>query len=242
MNASHTRYGKPRFKLITLAGRSIRAWMSHDAASIAAVLFAMIYKFLPHQTIAWGDVWTGALVTAVLFTAGKALGPAPDNRRIFLAQTTARGGRRTGRGHHRKDSFNLKGTDMQKKMIVVVGMFSLAMIGGCNKAKAPETVASNVANAEQKAANEVADAQKDASKDVAEAAEKVDDKAKDLNNAEVKGAYDVEMSKAEGDRKIALKKCEALSGDSQKACKDVADADYQAAKAHLKAMRESEKQ
>jgi membrane protein len=40
---------------------------------IATVLFAMIYKFLPHQTIAWGDVWTGALVTAVLFTVGKAL-------------------------------------------------------------------------------------------------------------------------------------------------------------------------
>jgi membrane protein len=40
---------------------------------IATVLFAMIYKFLPHQTIAWGDVWTGALVTAILFTVGKAL-------------------------------------------------------------------------------------------------------------------------------------------------------------------------
>ncbi|HEY4445383.1 MAG TPA: YihY/virulence factor BrkB family protein [Steroidobacteraceae bacterium] len=40
---------------------------------LATVLFAMIYKFLPHQTIAWGDVWTGALVTAVLFTVGKAL-------------------------------------------------------------------------------------------------------------------------------------------------------------------------
>jgi membrane protein len=40
---------------------------------IATVLFAMIYKFLPHQTIAWGDVWAGALATAVLFTAGKAL-------------------------------------------------------------------------------------------------------------------------------------------------------------------------
>jgi membrane protein len=40
---------------------------------IATVLFAMIYKFLPHQSIAWGDVWIGALVTAGLFTAGKAL-------------------------------------------------------------------------------------------------------------------------------------------------------------------------
>jgi membrane protein len=40
---------------------------------IATVLFAMIYKFLPRQTIAWGDVWIGALVTAALFTVGKAL-------------------------------------------------------------------------------------------------------------------------------------------------------------------------
>jgi len=41
--------------------------------SITTVLFAMIYKFLPHQSIAWGDVWTGALVTAMLFTVGKTL-------------------------------------------------------------------------------------------------------------------------------------------------------------------------
>ncbi len=40
---------------------------------LATLLFAMIYKLLPHQTIAWSDVWTGALVTAVLFTVGKAL-------------------------------------------------------------------------------------------------------------------------------------------------------------------------
>jgi membrane protein len=41
--------------------------------SIATLLFAMIYKFLPRRSIAWGDVWIGALVTAVLFTAGKVL-------------------------------------------------------------------------------------------------------------------------------------------------------------------------
>ena len=40
---------------------------------IATVLFAMIYKFLPRQSIAWGDVLMGALVTAALFTVGKAL-------------------------------------------------------------------------------------------------------------------------------------------------------------------------
>jgi membrane protein len=38
---------------------------------IATTLFAMIYKYVPRETIAWGDVWVGALVTASLFTAGK---------------------------------------------------------------------------------------------------------------------------------------------------------------------------
>jgi hypothetical protein len=170
---------------------------------------------------------------------------ALEQERIHVgtwARVSAPGGRRAGRTHLLEEFIQLEGTAVQKKIIVIVGMFALAMVGGCNKAKSPDTVANNVTNAEQKAANNVADAQKDASKDVANAAEKVDDKAKDLNNAEVKGAYDVEMAKAEGDRKIALNKCDALGGDAQKACKDVADADYQSAKAHLKAMRNTEKQ
>jgi hypothetical protein len=131
---------------------------------------------------------------------------------------------------------------MQKTIIAMVGIFALSMFGGCQKAKSPDAVANDVTNAEQKAANNVADAQKDASKNVADAAGKVDGKAKDLDNAEVKGAYEVEMAKAEGDRRIALNKCEALSGDAQRDCKNVADADYQAEKAQLKAMRNAEKQ
>jgi hypothetical protein len=133
-------------------------------------------------------------------------------------------------------------TVMQKRIIAIVAMFTLAMIGGCHQAKSPDTVANNVTNAEQKAAKDVADTEKNASKDVANAAGKVDDKAKDLNNAEVKGGYDVEMAKAEGERKIALNKCEAFSGVAQKDSKDIADADYQAAKSQLQAMRNSEKQ
>src|SRR5215831_8651252 len=38
---------------------------------VIAVLFAMIYKFLPDVVISWKDVWIGAAVTAVLFTGGK---------------------------------------------------------------------------------------------------------------------------------------------------------------------------
>jgi membrane protein len=31
----------------------------------------MLYKWLPNVTIAWHDVWTGALTTAVLFNLGR---------------------------------------------------------------------------------------------------------------------------------------------------------------------------
>ncbi|EYD71523.1 Ribonuclease BN [Rubellimicrobium mesophilum DSM 19309] len=39
----------------------------------ATLLFAMIFKVLPAVTLTWRDVWTGAVVTGVLFTAGKVL-------------------------------------------------------------------------------------------------------------------------------------------------------------------------
>ena len=39
--------------------------------AMVSVLFAMIYKIMPRVKIAWRDVWTGAIVTALLFTIGK---------------------------------------------------------------------------------------------------------------------------------------------------------------------------
>jgi membrane protein len=41
--------------------------------AIITVLFALIYKVLPHITIAWGDVWLGAALTSILFSLGKFL-------------------------------------------------------------------------------------------------------------------------------------------------------------------------
>jgi membrane protein len=38
---------------------------------IITLLFALIYKVLPDAEIAWRDVWVGAVVTALLFEAGK---------------------------------------------------------------------------------------------------------------------------------------------------------------------------
>lgn len=40
---------------------------------IVTVLFAMIYKFLPHTPIDWQEVWVGAATTALLFSIGKTL-------------------------------------------------------------------------------------------------------------------------------------------------------------------------
>jgi YihY family inner membrane protein len=45
------------------------------AVSIATftLVFAMIYKIMPRARVPWRDVWTGAAVTAILFTIGKVL-------------------------------------------------------------------------------------------------------------------------------------------------------------------------
>ena len=51
-------------------------WQTANVASsfvVIAVLFAMIYKFLPDVVISWKNVWIGAAVTALLFSAGKYL-------------------------------------------------------------------------------------------------------------------------------------------------------------------------
>lgn len=38
---------------------------------VISALFALMFKLLPDAVIAWGDVWVGALLTALLFTIGK---------------------------------------------------------------------------------------------------------------------------------------------------------------------------
>jgi membrane protein len=46
-----------------------------------ALLFALLFKYLPSTRVRWGDVWIGAAGAAVLFTAGKYL------LGLYLAQT-----------------------------------------------------------------------------------------------------------------------------------------------------------
>ena len=56
------------------------AWQSFiDAGNavggflLVAVMFCLIYKVMPRVRVAWGDVWLGALLAALLFTLGKSL-------------------------------------------------------------------------------------------------------------------------------------------------------------------------
>jgi membrane protein len=43
------------------------------ALAFMTILFAMIFRFMPKASVAWRDVWTGAVVTALLFEIGKFL-------------------------------------------------------------------------------------------------------------------------------------------------------------------------
>ena|ERR1700694_5222304 len=130
---------------------------------------------------------------------------------------------------------------MTFKLIKALSVLTVAVLAGCNSAKSPDVVANDVAAEQQKAATNVAEVRKDASKDNAAATDKVDEKSKDLNNVEATGAYDVALARAEGNHKVALEKCTAARGDAQSKCKDMADADYNAAKANAKAAEVSTK-
>jgi hypothetical protein len=95
----------------------------------------------------------------------------------------------------------------------------LLVASACNNAKSPDTAAHDIAAAHDSAAKEVAEARQD--------------QRKDMSN----DAYEVAVARADGDHKIAIQKCDTLEGHDQKACKDQADADYDAAKANAKATK-----
>ena len=41
--------------------------------SVATVLFALIFRYVPEAVVKWQDVWVGAILTAFLFTIGKSI-------------------------------------------------------------------------------------------------------------------------------------------------------------------------
>jgi membrane protein len=59
--------------LLPGAERVLQAVSFLLSLAVIALLFAMMFRFLPDVKIAWRDVWIGAAITALLFTIGKFL-------------------------------------------------------------------------------------------------------------------------------------------------------------------------
>ena len=113
---------------------------------------------------------------------------------------------------------------MQKLLLPMIGILTTALACGCNSAKSPAAVATDVAAARQQASAELTDTRKDAAKDIDSAAANVDGSSKDLNVASTTAAYDVAVAQADGDHGVAIQQCSALTGEAQKSCKERADA------------------
>lgn len=64
------RWWGPAFQNWELAAQAINLLLGFGMTTI---VFAMIYKIMPSVKIDWRDVWIGAAVTALLFSAGKLL-------------------------------------------------------------------------------------------------------------------------------------------------------------------------
>jgi hypothetical protein len=121
--------------------------------------------------------------------------------------------------------------------LVSVALIGSVLIGGCNNAKSPSTVAKDVNSAEQSAAEKTAKAEDKAGEKAAEARSDVRGEERDAQHVAAVQEENVATAQAEGEKKVALAKCEALSGDRQSACKDQANATYDQAVAQAKGDR-----
>jgi hypothetical protein len=143
---------------------------------------------------------------------------------------------------HEKLYLSNQEIDVQKLLLPMIGILTTALACGCNSAKSPAAVATDVAAARQQATTEVADTQKDAAKNVDSAAANVDSSSKDLKEANARAAYDVAVAQADGDHGVAIQQCSALTGEAQKSCKERADASLDQAKTHANVTRLSKLQ
>jgi hypothetical protein len=120
------------------------------------------------------------------------------------------------------------------RLFIIGAVGALVMTAGCSGGETPAQAQKDVAEARLDAAHDVAEAKHDAAKDVLQ-------EQKDVTKADAQGTYNVTVTRAEGDHKVAIEKCGLLTGSALKACKDQADADYDAAKARATEVLEASK-
>jgi nickel-dependent lactate racemase len=143
---------------------------------------------------------------------------------------------------HEKRYLSNQEIDVQKLLLPMIGILTTVLACGCNHAKSPAAVATDVAAARQQASTEVSDTRRDAAKNVDAVAANVDGSSKDFNVATARAAYDVAVAQADGDLSVAIQQCSALTGEAQKSCKERADAVNDQAKTHANVIRLSKLQ
>jgi hypothetical protein len=129
-----------------------------------------------------------------------------------------------------------------QKLLLPIGILTTVLACGCNGAKSPAAVATDVAAAQRQASTEVTDARREAAKNVDSTAANADGSAKDLKDVSAGSEYDVAVAQADGAHNVAIQQCLAQTGEAQKSCKERADAAYDQAKTHANVTRLSKLQ
>ena len=70
LNALAAALGKFMGGLLPVPEAVLQALNMGVSFTVITMMFALIYKLLPETRVAWRDVWTGAIATALLFTLG----------------------------------------------------------------------------------------------------------------------------------------------------------------------------
>jgi membrane protein len=73
ISAAVAAFGEAALRGLTDTALVLRGLNGLVSLSVITLLFAMIFKVLPDVSVAWRDVWVGAIITAVLFSVGKSL-------------------------------------------------------------------------------------------------------------------------------------------------------------------------
>src|ERR1700677_3022593 len=133
----------------------------------------------------------------------------PDASTAIYRSAKARRMPRLWLGHERWFLTNQE-IDVQKLLLAMIGILTTVLACGCNSAKSPAAVATDVAAARQQASTEVTDARTDAANNVDRAAANADGSSKDLNDVGARNAYDVAVAQADGDHNVAIQQCLAL--------------------------------
>jgi hypothetical protein len=113
-------------------------------------------------------------------------------------------------------------------------LLATLLLGACNQAKSPETVAADTASAQQKAQENNAATQQSANEKMGQANADVNKAQADAEHVDAVQQEKVANTDAKGAYDIAMARCEGLSGNDQRACKDQAKAAYDTALAEAK--------